>query len=258
MRAVLTYHSIDDSGSPISVSPRAFERHLEWLMSGQVMVESLDALTRSAGAGDRPRVALTFDDGFVSFASLAWPRLRDGGLPATVFLVSDHVGGTNQWRGAAVAGIPVLPLMSWEDAARCAAEGADIGAHSRTHPPLSTLPPTAAHDEMAGCRQALWERLRVAATAFAYPYGDVSPSVARDAAAIFDTACTTEYRALSTADPRHLVPRLDMFYFQHEGACSDWGTPAFLRRVAVRRALRAVRSGLSARLGRVRSPAMGL
>ena len=38
MRAVLTYHSIDDSGSPISVRRDAFQRHVKWLASGQVAV----------------------------------------------------------------------------------------------------------------------------------------------------------------------------------------------------------------------------
>jgi hypothetical protein len=34
MRALLTDHWIDCSGSPISVAPQAFNRHVTWLMSG--------------------------------------------------------------------------------------------------------------------------------------------------------------------------------------------------------------------------------
>ena len=40
MRAILTYHSIDDSGSPISIAPADFRRHLDWLTSGRVPVRS--------------------------------------------------------------------------------------------------------------------------------------------------------------------------------------------------------------------------
>jgi hypothetical protein len=39
----------------------------------------------------------------------------------------------------------------------------------------------------------------------------------------------------------HQLPRLDMFYFQASAALDDWGRPAFLRRIAMRRAARAVR-----------------
>jgi peptidoglycan/xylan/chitin deacetylase (PgdA/CDA1 family) len=230
-----------------------------WLTSGQVIVESLASLMRARVPGDRHRVAVTFDDGFANFASVAWPRLRDAGIPATVFLVSDHVGGTNRWRGEAVPGIPVLPLMPWETAARCAAEGVEIGAHSRTHPPLSTLPQAEAREEMAGSREVLASRLGAIPAVFAYPYGDVSPSVASEAAALFEMAVTTEYRPLRAGDSPYLVPRLDMFYFQHEGAFRDWGTPAFRGRLAVRRAARALRQRISAaRIKRRRRAAEGL
>lgn len=248
MRAVLTYHSIDPSGSPISVAPEAFARHLTWLCSGQVVVAPLAALAEPAASdGDpRPHVALTFDDGFANFASWVWPRLRDAGLPATVFLVSAHMGGTNVWGGRPAAGIPALPLMSWKDAATCAAEGATIGAHTRTHPHLPGLAADAAREEMAGGRQDLCNALGVAVTAFAYPYGAVSSGVAEAAASIFELACTTEHRPLAAGDARHRLPRLDMFYFQAPGALHDWGSAAFRRRVTMRRTLRAVRRGMAA------------
>ncbi len=248
VRAVLTYHSIDESGSPVSVAPAAFTRHLAWLTSGRVVVSRLDALAAAPATDDdpRPRVAITFDDGFVNFASWAWPRLRDAGLPATVFLVSGHMGGTNVWGGRPVRGIPALPLMSWSDAAACAAEGAEIGAHSRTHPHLPELAVATAREEMDGGRQDLCNRLGVPVTSFAYPYGAVSPGVVAAAAAIFEIACTTEHRELAAGDTRHRLPRLDMFYFQAPDALRDWGSAAFRRRVTARRTLRALRHGLTA------------
>lgn len=248
MRAVLTYHSIDGSGSPISVGPEAFARHVAWFTSGRVVVEPLAVIAAAAPPDDdaRPRVAITFDDGFANFASWAWPRLRDAGLPATVFLVSGHMGGTNEWGGRAAAGIPVLPVMSWQAAAACAAEGAEIGAHSRTHPHLPDLAPAAAHEEMAGGRQDLCKELGVPVTNFAYPYGAVSAAVAALAAATFARACTTEHRWLMANDAQHLLPRLDMFYFQAPEALRDWGAAAFRRRVTARRTLRAVRQRLAA------------
>lgn len=243
MRAILTYHSIDASGSPISVAPEAFARHVAWLESGRVSVESLAAITRGGACTDdgRDRVAVTFDDAFENFGSLAWPRLRAAGVPVTVFVVSGHVGATNRWGGIAASGIPELPLLTWDGLGACAAEGADIGAHSRTHPHLSDLPAAARTDELAGCRDDITARLGITPESFAYPYGDCDEAVARETAAVFARACTTEYRHVGVSDSVHRLPRLDMFYFQAPGTLDDWGRPAFLRRIAMRRAARAMR-----------------
>jgi len=110
MRAILTYHSIDSSGSPISVSPSAFRAHVRWLASGAVRVLPLDELV-SAG-DDEDAVAITFDDGFENFATEAAALLAQHGLPSTVFVVPEHVDGTNAWGGSDAPGIPTLPLMS--------------------------------------------------------------------------------------------------------------------------------------------------
>ena len=86
MRAILTYHSVDESGSPISIAPAAFRRHVAWLAAHGPRVVSVDELLRLPPTA--AAVALTFDDAFVNFADLAWPLLREHRLPATVFVPS--------------------------------------------------------------------------------------------------------------------------------------------------------------------------
>ena len=44
MKAILTYHSVDDSGSAVSVSPDAFRRHVRWLASERVRVVTVPQL----------------------------------------------------------------------------------------------------------------------------------------------------------------------------------------------------------------------
>ena len=44
MRAILTYHSIDESGSPISMSEEVFRSQIAWLAKGHVKVVSLETL----------------------------------------------------------------------------------------------------------------------------------------------------------------------------------------------------------------------
>lgn len=242
MRAILTYHSLDGSGSPISVGVDAFDAQVRWLAARHTPVMSLaDA---ASGSGPDDAVAVTFDDGFANFKSAAWPRLRDRGVPVTLFVVTDHAGGTNAWRGKSTPGIPTLPLLDWDDIGRLAEEGVDIGAHTRTHPSLAMHSPTHLADEVAGSVEAIASRIGRRPRAFAYPYGITTPHTDVIARAV-EHACTTELRVLGDGEDAFLLPRLDMYYFRGPGQLETWGTPAFSRRLGLRRALRRLRELLN-------------
>lgn len=241
-RAILTYHSIDDSGSPISVSPETFRAHVRFLASGRVRVVPLDALL--ALPDDADAVALTFDDGFANFASHALPLLREHGLPATVFVVTNHVGGTNDWGGVRQPGIPTLPLLDWQALGNVRESGVAIGAHTRRHPDLTAVPPDDLADEVVGSAEALTQALGEAPRAFAYPYGRFDQRVSTVVRQRFAQACTTELRPLSVRDDPVLLPRLDAWYFQGR-RLETWGTPTFRRYVWMRDKGRRVRRLLS-------------
>ena len=253
MRAVLTYHSVDPSGSPVSVSPEAFARHVEWMAGGR-------AGGREGGKAGRPRVvaldqlvdldsdedavAITFDDGFANLATEAAPRLAEHGLPATVFVVTDRVGGDNAWEGRPAPGIPTLPLLDWDGLGRLAEQGITIGSHTRTHPRLSTLGAAALEDELAESAAAIERRLGAKPRWFAYPYGDLTPAAVEAVGGQYDGAVTTDHRPLRRHENRALIPRLDCYYFQAPGALEAWGTKAFRSGVWLRRLARGVRGAL--------------
>jgi peptidoglycan/xylan/chitin deacetylase (PgdA/CDA1 family) len=242
MKATLTYHSIDDSGSPISVSPEAFKSHLQWLASGRVRVLSLDDLVALPDeAGDA--LAVTFDDGFLN-TRVPVEQLLAAGLPVSLFIVSRCVGGTNAWGGREQRGIPTLPLLGWADLEALCQRGAGIECHTRTHPSLTGLSDTALEDELGGSAADLRDRLGAAVTHLAYPYGDVDETVSRAAARQFRFAHTTEFRLLTTSDAPHTLPRLDMYYFRQPSGLESWGTPRFQARVAWYRGRRALRARL--------------
>lgn len=238
MRAILTYHSIDPSGSPISISADAFRAHVRFLSSGAVPVVPLaDLPSRTA----EPAVALTFDDAFANFADVALPLLRDHALPATLFVVSDRVGGDNEWGGHPVAGIPTLPLMDWDQLGAAASSGVEIGAHTRTHPDLAAVEATRLEDEVSGCADAIAARTGKRPASFAYPYGAVTEAAATVARRTYRQSCTTDLRALAPGDDLALLPRLDAYYFREPGQLEQWGTPRFRRRLWLRAQGRRVR-----------------
>jgi len=240
MIATLMYHSIDQSGSPISASPATFARHLKWLTSGRVRVLPLDGIVRESG--DAPdAVAVTFDDGFVNAKPVLDELLANGIIP-TVFVVPGHVGRTNAWGGRDQAGIPTLPLLDWDALGELATRGARIEAHSRTHPHCTELTRDQLVDELEGGRDDIERRLGRRSSHFAYPYGDLNDAVVERARATFAFAHTTEMRSLSGRDDAARRPRLDMYYFQAEGALDGFGTPAFRRRLTWLRTRRAIRA----------------
>jgi peptidoglycan/xylan/chitin deacetylase (PgdA/CDA1 family) len=244
VKAILTYHSIDTSGSAISVSPDVFAEHVRWLSERHVAVMSLGSLLDADAGSSADAVALTFDDGFQNFAAPA-ALLSDRGLPATLFVVTGHVGGTNAWGGRTDAGIPTLPLLGWGALEQLVARGVAIGAHTRTHARLTALPPAAIEDELDGCSAELRARLGVTASHLAYPYGAVNDDVAAAAKTRFAAAVTTRFAALGATDRRMWIPRLDMYYFRQSGALERWGTPGFARRIWAVRARRRLREAIA-------------
>ena len=127
MRAILTYHSVDDSGSPISVGGEVFQAHRRWLASGGVRVLSLDEVV--VANDDADAVAVTLDDGFLNTRAPIERMLGDG-IPVTVFVVTQHVGAANNWGGRDAPGIPTLPLLGWNDLAHLADRGATTTMHT--------------------------------------------------------------------------------------------------------------------------------
>lgn len=246
MRAILTYHSIDPSGSVISVSERIFRKHVEWLARGPVAVVPLGEI--ASVAEDKDAVALTFDDGFGSFSDVAAPLLREAGLPATVFVVTDRVGRTNEWGGEPDDAVPTLPLMDWTEIGSLAGDGFEIGSHTRTHARLPALEERRVADELVGSAEEIERRTGRRPRSFAYPFGAVDRSSAEAAAREYERACTARLAPLGVDDVAHRLPRLDAYYFRRSGQLEGWGSPVFRGRLRVRRCLRALRSTCEVRI----------
>lgn len=241
MRAILTYHSIDRSGSVISIDPAVFRRHAEWLAGSGVTVVGVEELVERPPAG--PAVALTFDDAFANFESEAWPVLDALGLPATVFVATAHVGGRNAWEHGGPR--PVLPLMDWDTLGMLAERGVTLGAHSHTHVDLRRTNGAGLVSELETPAERIRAETGVQATTFAYPFGGVDDRVAAATAARYRLAMTTDFAGIGPRSERSRLPRLDAWYFQRRGRLERFGTTRFERFVAVRRRLRRVRSLLT-------------
>jgi len=239
MRAILTYHSIDSSGSPISLDEGALRRHIAFLRSGKVAVVRLEELL--SVPEHRDAVALTFDDGFANFESVAWPLLRFQDFPVTLFVATQRVGLDNAWGGASARGIPTWPLLGWDALRRMQKQGLTIGSHSRNHPRLTQLDDATLVTELDGSIADMERELGTRPTSFCYPYGDVDARVTDAVRARFERACTTELAVLPSAPAPHRLPRLDAFYYRSPGRLECFGSGAFRRHLWLRATLRRLR-----------------
>jgi glycosyltransferase involved in cell wall biosynthesis/peptidoglycan/xylan/chitin deacetylase (PgdA/CDA1 family) len=215
---VLAYHAIRDlTGEPVldqyGTPPGRFRRQIQALKrSGFHFISAEQFLDFLHGGGPLPRlsVLLTFDDCYSDLLEHALPILRELSIPAVAFAVSGKLGGLNTWD--TTNGAPPLRLLDVEGLRRLAAGGVEIGAHSRTHCPLTQASPEELNDEVAGCVEELEANGLKRPRLFAYPGGEWNPLVRRAVrAAGLSGAFTTDYGRAHEGHDAYAIPRIEIF-----------------------------------------------
>jgi peptidoglycan/xylan/chitin deacetylase (PgdA/CDA1 family) len=179
---VLCYHAVSDRWpSELAVSRARLRAQLSLLVRrgyrGATFSQAL------AAPPARRSLVVTFDDGYRSTLTEAYPILQQLGLPATVFVPTDHAGssapmswpGIQQWAGGPHAS--ELLCLDWDQLRWLAELGWEVGSHTRSHPRLPELAAGDAASELEGSRVAIEAELRAACPSLAYPYGAVSEDV---------------------------------------------------------------------------------
>jgi peptidoglycan/xylan/chitin deacetylase (PgdA/CDA1 family) len=214
-RAILTYHSLNTSGSVISLPPETFRRQMRSLFERGIVVAPLDKLAAAdVRELDGPAVALAFDDGYEDFHQEAFPILSEYRFPATVFLVAGYCGRTSDWPGQPSASRK-RPLLSWGKIAELHRAGIRFGAHTLTHPRLPALPWKEAAREVLDSKRQIEDRIGAAVSSFAYPYGAESPRLRALIAENFAVGCSTRLGQLRPDSPRESLERIDTYYLSN-------------------------------------------
>lgn len=243
MRAVLTFHGVDGSGSVLSVRPDTLASLVAGLRrSGHAIVPLIELLD---GPAHERRVALTFDDGFRSVAQAALPVLSEAGVTATLFLVTGAVGSDNRWPGQP-PGMPVFPMLDWDGVEALHGAGWQIESHGASHADLRTLGDAALDEDLGRAQAEIERRLGRRPDVFAYPYGYLDERVVACARRHHAWAVTTRMASLDAASDPHRVPRIDAYYLQPAWLHGRLDRVAGRLWLAGRRRLRALRYGESA------------
>lgn len=200
---VLIYHRVG-GGTPDErdVPADAFRQQMDLLARHRVV--ALDtALDELAAGDDRPKIALTFDDGFADVHRHAWPVLAERGLPFTVYLASGYVGGELHWEGSTAA-VPG-PALSWDQLAELVGSGlCTVGNHTHRHP----RPEDVVEEDLDACTDAIESHLGLTPRHFAYPWGTAVTRLEPALRSRFRSAATGEVGRNRSDDDFHRLRRV--------------------------------------------------
>jgi peptidoglycan/xylan/chitin deacetylase (PgdA/CDA1 family) len=193
---ILCYHGVGESSARtdpgfLRVRPDRFRAQLRLLLDAGFELVSVAQFVERADGTQPPAglVALSFDDGMDDNYSTVLPILREHDVPATVYVATGLVGKPNP----RLAPEAQARMMTRDELRDLVAAGIEIGAHTVTHPDLSTLDFDDCLREILESKRALESMLEVPIRTFAYPFCRYGPNaVAAVRAAGFEAAVTCE------------------------------------------------------------------
>jgi peptidoglycan/xylan/chitin deacetylase (PgdA/CDA1 family) len=216
---ILAYHNVvpDEltgyGDRPLHIPFTGFARQLD-LLQRHCRVAPLGEVLAGAASGDRPVVAITFDDAYLGAVELALPELGRRGLAGTVFVAPGLLGRPSLWWDDLADGPHGLAAAARQRALD-ADEGRDdrirqahpgsarrrplpgfygiaaeaqvfalaghghvtLGAHTWSHPNLTRIDQAAVMDELTRPLEWLHTAPGPTLAVLAYPYGLTSPPV---------------------------------------------------------------------------------
>jgi peptidoglycan/xylan/chitin deacetylase (PgdA/CDA1 family) len=233
---IVTYHRtapcVRGLPAPMhNVTPDRFRAHVVGLLKRGYDIRPLEDLLRASSQGKRlpPRtIALTFDDGFESVYTHAWPVLRELGVPATIFLATGYLGTQHPFPFDLWGQdhFTTAPPFTWRplSLAQCHEMADDgliaFGAHTHTHRDLRGRPDEL-YTDLQRSVDIVREEFALQQVTFAFPYG--SPHLGFAGSTMADAARRTGVICGLTTDCTLIGPDTDPFAWGRFNAFS-WDT----------------------------------
>jgi peptidoglycan/xylan/chitin deacetylase (PgdA/CDA1 family) len=122
---VLMYHHIapSEANEEITITPERFNAHLQALKDNHYQVISMEQYIRFTMKHEQVppnAVVITFDDGYESFYTYAYPALSKFGFTATNFVVVSYIDSV----------YPQLPFLTWKEIMEMHEKGFSFYSHT--------------------------------------------------------------------------------------------------------------------------------
>lgn len=221
---VLLYHRIDDGlRDGVTNGIEQFDRHMATLSAHTHVLTLRDLLDPAClvQPAKKPKVVVTFDDGYEDNYAIAAPILERHGVHAT-FFVSTGLMGTDRAfdhdRSKLGHG---LPNMNWDQLRELQRRGFDVGSHTVNHARLSKLSAAELDFELRDSKATLERELGVDAPLFAYPFGGVGDSSDEANRAVFSAGyqlCCSAYGGRNDLIDVHNIKRSTVSFAHGDSA----------------------------------------
>lgn len=175
--SILGYHDFTEGGSSndMILNIDRFREQMEALKQNKIPVIPIsDYLAWRKGEKDIPNpcVVLTFDDGWKSVYTHAYPIMKEYGYPFSIYLYKNYIniGGRS---------------MTWEQIQEMMKHGCEVGSHSVSHSDMARRNGKSDEEYEKWLREELGESMRYlrenlgddVIPVFAYPYGKYNQQV---------------------------------------------------------------------------------
>ncbi len=211
---------MDAEEARLACSPSLFRAQLSFLKENNYnffsLSEAVNWIERKLPIPERS-IIVTLDDGYLDNYKNAFPILSDLKVPATIFLVSDYMGKTNEWMARSSPNSNKT-LLSWHQIHEMKKQGISFGGHTKHHVRLTDIDEETAFNEITECKQNIEDRLGEAIDFFAYPYGlfnTFHANVVKEAGYI--AACSTNSGFNGPSTDIFKLRRLDIQGNDHKG-----------------------------------------
>ncbi|MCX7772980.1 MAG: polysaccharide deacetylase family protein [Clostridia bacterium] len=196
------YHNLIKAGEGdgLNVTGKVFANHMQILKAygyNAITFEELYAHYMDGASLPPNPVIITFDDGYKSNYTMAYPILKKYGFKACVFVISKAIGNNNYMSAAEIKEVSDSGII-------------DIQAHSVTHDYyLSKMKKSRLVNELSECKKTLEGITKKPVRIFCYPYGKHSEALVNE---LFNQgyviSVTTKYGCASKKLNPYLLPRL--------------------------------------------------
>lgn len=216
---ILMYHALVKTHSegihPVHITVSSFEEQMKWLSDAGYTVISFEQAVQSIKTKkvEDKTVVITFDDGYWSLCTYAWPILEKHQFKATLFLTTAGVGlkSYKDLTGFNMDGQPTddRPLQ-WGELKEMLAGAWSIQAHGHGHPSLPKLPPASLEFELQQSKQCIEQNLGNKAKYFAYPFGHYDRKTVALVKRYYEAACAVHSGYAIEGQDLHRLFRIEI------------------------------------------------